>query len=187
MAPITVLAISGSLRKQSYNTALLRAAEEVAPEGMTFERVDLGTFPLYDDDVRLAAYPAVVQAFRDRIVAADAILIASPEYNYSVSGVLKNAIDWASRPPGSLFARKPLAMVGAATGLFGTVRGQLHLRQIMNGLDAVVINKPEVQVTQAATKFDANGQFTDDTGRALLRDLMQALADAVERHRKLAS
>jgi chromate reductase len=187
MAVMTVLAMSGSLRKQSYNTALLHAAMDVAPEGMVIEEVSLADLPLYNDDVRLAAYPPAVQAFRDRIVAADALLMASPEYNYSLSGVLKNAVDWASRPPGSLFARKPLAIVGAATGLYGTARGQGHLRTIMNGLDAVVVNKPEVLVGQAASKFDAAGQLTDETARTLLRDLMVALALVVEQHRKLAA
>jgi chromate reductase, NAD(P)H dehydrogenase (quinone) len=186
MAQITLLAMSGSLRKQSYNTALLRAAADVVPHGVVFETVSLGDLPLYDDDVRLAGYPAVVQALRDRVGAADALLLGCPEYNFSISGVLKNAIDWLSRPPGNMFQRKPVAITGAATGLYGSVRAQLHLRQIMNGLDALVINKPEVMVTQAAAKFDNEGQLSDETARTLLRDLMAALAQTVEQQRKLA-
>ena len=184
---ISVVALSGSLRKKSVNTWLLNAAIELAPAGMSIEIVDLAPFPLYDDDVRLVAYPPVVQALRDKIAAADALLLASPEYNYSVSGVLKNAIDWVSRPPGALFAGKPTAIIGAATGLFGSIRGQNHLRAIMAGLDAAVLHKPEVMVAQAAAKFDEAGKFTDEAGRKLLGELMAKLAVTVEKERKHAA
>ena len=180
MEIINVLALSGSLRQHSYNTALLRAAQDLAPAGMTITIEAIGEFPLYNDDVRLAAYPAIVQAFRDRLIAADALLFACPEYNYSVSGVLKNAIDWASRPPGTLFNDKPAAIVGAATGLFGSVRGQNHLRQILAGLNCNLLHKPEVMVTSAATKFDAEGQLTDDTARTFIQEMMGKLAGAVK-------
>ena len=185
MTTINVLALSGSLRRQSFNTALLRAAQEVAPEGMVIDIADLSAIPLYNDDVRVAAYPDAVQALRDRVAAADALLFACPEYNYSVSGVLKNAIDWISRPPHALFDRKPAAIVGAATGLFGTVRGQAHLRQILSGLNADLQHKPEVMVASSATKFDDKQQLTDDTARTLLRDLIGNLGVAVARKRKL--
>jgi chromate reductase len=170
-----VLAISGSLRAKSYNTALLTAAQELAPEGMTIAIDNIGDFPLYNDDVRLVAYPPIVEAFRERIAAADALLMACPEYNYSVSGVLKNAIDWASRPPGNLFNEKPVAIVGAATGLFGSIRGQNHLRAILTGLNAAVLHKPEVMVASAASKFDAEGKLTDETARNLIAELLGKL------------
>ena len=185
MTAINVLALSGSLRRLSFNTALLRAAQELAPEGMEIEIADLSAIPLYNDDVRVAAYPEAVQALRERVAASDALLFACPEFNYSVSGVLKNAIDWVSRPPHALFDRKPAAIVGAATGLFGTVRGQAHLRQILSGLNADLLHKPEVMVASAATKFDDQGQLTDDTARTLLRDLIGNIATAVVRRRKL--
>jgi chromate reductase len=171
-----ILAISGSLRRQSFNTGLLRAAVELAPPGMTITITDIGGFPLYDDDVRLEGYPPVVQAFRDQITAADGLLMACPEYNYSVSGVLKNAIDWASRPPGNLFNEKPVAIVGAATGLFGSIRGQNHLRAILAGLNCNVLHKPEVMVASAASKFDAEGKLTDETARKLIGELLVKLA-----------
>ncbi len=184
---INIVALSGSLRKMSFNSALLRAACDLAPAGMSIEIVDLAPFPLYDDDVRLVAYPPVVQALRDKVAASDGLLLACPEYNYSVSGVLKNAIDWVSRPPGNLFATRPTAIIGAATGLFGSIRGQNHLRAIMSGLDAHVINKPEVMVASAAAKFDTNGTLTDDTARTLLGELLEKLAQAVTRDRRLAT
>lgn len=179
MPPITVLAISGSLRRQSYNTALLHAAQELAPEGMRIEIADISEFPLFNDDVRQLGYPPVVQALRDRLAAADAVLLGCPEYNYSISGVLKNCIDWLSRPPGTLFDRKPAAIVGAATGLFGSVRAQAHLRLSLGGLNPMLVNKPEVLVAGAAGKFDAEGRLTDTTARDLLRDLLGKLADMV--------
>jgi chromate reductase len=174
---IKVLAISGSLRKASFNTLALRAAAELAPEGMEVTLYDgLRDIPLYDDDLRAGSgYPAPVAAFRAAIKAADALLIASPEYNFSVSGVLKNAIDWASRAPDQPFDGKPVAILGAATGLYGTARSQYDLRKILGGLNAMVLNKPEVLIGQAATRFDAEGRLTDETARGLLAQQMAAL------------
>lgn len=186
MSPISVLAISGSLRRQSYNTALLHAAQELAPEGMRIEIADISEFPLFNDDVRLVGYPPLVQALRERVVAADALLLGCPEYNYTISGVLKNCIDWISRPPGALFDRKPTAIIGAATGLFGTVRAQAHLRFSLGGLNAQVVNKPEVLVAGSAGKFDAEGKLTDVTARDLLSALLGNLAESVAAQRLLA-
>ena len=184
MTDIHVLGISGSLRKDSHNTALLRAASELLPKGMTLEIFDLSAIPLYNDDVRVVGYPKPVQEFRGRIAASDALLIATPEYNYSISGVLKNAIDWASRPPDPPLDGKPVAIVGTSTGNFGTVRAQMHLRQICVYCNMFPVNRPEVLVMRAQEKFDANGRLTDETARGFLRDLLLALADWTQRVRK---
>jgi chromate reductase len=175
--PVHVLGISGSLRKGSYNTAALRAACEMLPEGMTMELCDLSAIPLYNQDVDAAGAPEPVQHFKARIAAADALLIATPEYNYSIPGVLKNAIDWASRPPGrSPLNGKPIAIMGATTGNWGTVRAQLHLRQICVLTNMLPINAPEVLIAQAAQKFDAEGRLTDETTRQIMRSMLEALA-----------
>jgi chromate reductase len=174
---IHVLGFSGSLRKGSYNTALLSTAVELLPEGMTLETFDLSNIPLYNDDVRAAGYPDSVLTFRSRIASADALLIAAPEYNYSIPGVLKNALDWASRPPDPPLNGKPVAIMGASTGNFGTVRSQLHLRQVCVFTNMHPVNKPEVLVSRAQDKFDAEGRLTDETTRGFIRDLLIALAD----------
>ena len=172
---INVLAICGSLRAASYNRAALRTAIELKPPGMTIETADIGSFPLYNEDVRAQGFPAPVETFRRQIAVADALLFVSPEYNYSISGVLKNAIDWASRPPDQPFAGKPVAMMGAGAGMAGTARAQYDLRKCCVFLDMHPINKPEVLIGQAQTKFDAEGRFTDEVGRGLIRDLLVAL------------
>jgi chromate reductase len=172
---VTVLGMSGSLRKASFNTAALRAAGELLPEGMRLETVDLRPIPPYDDDVRLQGYPPVVQQFRDRIKAADAILFVSPEYNYSISGVLKNAIDWASRPPDQPFNWKPCAMMSASGSLLGGVRGQYHLRHMCVSLNCFPLNNPQVYITEAPKKFDAEGRLTDQPTRDLIRQFMAEL------------
>ena len=179
---LRVLGISGSLRRGSFNSAALRAAQELAPEGMTVEIADISEIPPYNDDVRQEqGYPAPVDRLRAQIAAADALLIVTPEYNYSVPGVLKNAIDWASRPPNQPFDGKPAAIMGASGGLLGTARAQYHLRQILVFLNAFPINRPEVFIGQAAQKFDESGRFTDQTGRDLIRQLLVALADWTRR------
>ena len=176
-AALRVLGISGSLRRGSFNTAALRAAQELAPEGMTIEIADISEIPPYNDDVRQEqGYPPAVERLRARIAAADALLFVTPEYNYSVPGVLKNAIDWASRPPNQPFDGKPVAIMGASPSLLGTARAQYHLRQILVFLNAFPINKPEVFITQAAQKFDENGKLTDQTARDLIGQLLVALA-----------
>jgi len=179
MADIKVLGISGSLRKSSFNTALLRIADELKPAGMTIQVADIAAIPLYNEDVRAQGFPAPVEALRQQIKAADALLIACPEYNYSMSGVLKNAIDWASRPPEQPFAGKPLAIMGAAAGMAGSARAQYHLRQACVFLDMHPLNKPEVLIGAAQSKFDAQGNLTDETARGLIRDLLAALAKRV--------
>jgi chromate reductase len=172
---ITVLGICGSLRKGSFNMAALRTAIELKPPGMTIEVADISQFPLYNEDVRAQGFPPPVETFRQQIKAADALLFATPEYNYSMSGVLKNAIDWASRPPDQPFAGKPAAIIGAGAGMAGTARAQGDLRRACVFLDIHPINKPEVLIGQAQTKFDANGGLTDEAARGFIRDMLVAL------------
>jgi len=174
---LKVLGISGSLRKGSFNTMALRAAQGLAPAGMTIETAEIGNLPLYNDDIRAAGYPPVVQAFRDKIAAADALLFVTPEYNYSISGVLKNAIDWGSRPPSQPFDGKPVAIMGASGGVLGTARAQYHLRQMCVFLNMLPVNKPEVMIGQAQTRFDAAGNLTDETTRGLVKQLLESLRD----------
>ena len=172
---IKVLAVCGSLRKASYNMAALRVAIAQKPSNMTVEVADISQIPPYNEDVRQQGFPPTVETFRRQIAAADALLFACPEYNYSMSGVLKNAIDWASRPPDQPFAGKPVAIMGAAAGMAGSARAQYDLRRSCVFLDMHPLNKPEVLIGQAQTKFDAEGRLTDEVGRGLIRDLLVAL------------
>jgi len=176
-----VLGIAGSLRQGSYNKLALRAAVELKPAGMEIESFDLASIPPYDDDLRLKGYPPPVQELREKIRAADALLIATPEFNYSVSGVLKNAIDWVSRPPDQPFDEKPAAILGASTGRLGTARAQYHLRQIAVFVNLHVLNRPEVMIANAAAAFDASGRLTDEGARKLIADLLVNLAAWTER------
>jgi chromate reductase len=173
--PISVLGICGSLRKGSFNMAALRTAIELKPPGMEVTIADISQIPLYNDDVYAQGFPAPVQTLRQQIKVADALLFACPEYNYGMSGVLKNAIDWASRPPDQPFAGKPIAILGASPGMGGSARGQLNLRNCCVFLDMHPLNKPEVLIFQAHNKFDANGALTDDVARGLIGDQMAAL------------
>ena len=180
---VKTLGISGSLRKGSFNTATLRAAAQLLPEGMTLDIADISQFPLYNEDVRAAGFPPVVQRLREQIAAADALLFVSPEYNYSISGVLKNAIDWASRPPDQPFNNKPVGIMGASPSLWGTARMQYHLRQCCVFLNMLPVNKPEVLIAQAASKFDAEGKLTDQTTRDVIAQHLVALRNWTRRLR----
>src|SRR5258708_5640859 len=162
---MNILGISGSLRKGSYNSAALRAAQELAPAGVTIQIADISQIPLYNEDVRAAGLPPQVERFREQIRAADALLFSTPEYNYSTSGVLKNAIDWASRPPDQPFAAKPAAVMGASMGPTGTARAQYHLRQMGIFLDMRFVNRPEVMIGTAQDRFDAQGSLTHEPTR----------------------
>jgi chromate reductase len=176
--PVHVLGVAGSLRRGSYNAAALRACRDLAPHGLSIDIYEgLGALPHYNDDLRAAGFPPAVEDLRRRIRAADALLIATPEYNHSVPGVLKNALDWASRPPEAPVMRKPTAFLGASTGMLGSVRAQAHLRDIFVFFDAPVVNKPEVFIGAAASKFAADGTLTDEPTRAILGALLQALRD----------
>jgi chromate reductase len=173
---IHVLGIAGSLRKNSYNKALLREAQQMLPEGMTLEIYDLANIPLFNEDL-LYDPPEPVRDFKARLAAADAVLVATPEYNFSIPGVLKNALDWASRPPEtSPLNDKPVAMMGASTGFYGTVRAQMHLRQVFAFTNMHVVNRPQIQIQRAQEKFDAKGHLTDEPTRQHVRALLEALA-----------
>jgi chromate reductase, NAD(P)H dehydrogenase (quinone) len=173
---ISVLGICGSLRKASYNTAALNIAIALKPAGMTVTVADISQIPPYNEDVRQQGFPPSVETLRRQIKEANALLFSCPEYNYSMSGVLKNAIDWASRPPDQPFAGKPCAIIGAAAGMAGSARAQYDLRRACVFLDMHPLNKPEVLIGQAQTKFDAEGNLSDEVARNLIRDLMANLA-----------
>ncbi|HEY3644076.1 MAG TPA: NAD(P)H-dependent oxidoreductase [Gammaproteobacteria bacterium] len=166
-----VLAMVGSLRKGSYNKLLLQAAIELKPKDMQIESGDIGEIPLYDEDVREKGFPAPVQKLREQLRAADALLFVTPEYNYTIPGVLKNAIDWCSRPPEQPFNDKPAAMLGASISRLGTARAQYHLRQSCVYLNIHVLNQPEVMVADAAKHFEA-GKLTDENARKLITQLL---------------
>ena len=180
-AKMTVLGIGGSLRDGSYNRALLRAAQELAPSEMEihiFDNATLASIPLFNEDIRQQGEPETVQILKQEIQHADAVLFAIPEYNYSMSGVLKNAIDWASRPPNeSPLDGKPVALMGASTGISGTIRAQMHFRQVCVFTNMFPLNRPQVFVAEAAKKFNANGELTDEDSRKFVRQLMEALLD----------
>src|ERR1700730_7596336 len=178
---ISVLGICGSLRKASYNMAALRAAIAQKPPGMTVEVADISQIPLYNEDVRQQGFPPSVETLREQIAGADALLFATPEYNYSMSGVLKNAIDWVSRPPDPPVLGKPAGIMGATHGLWGAARAQYHLRQCFVFLNMFPVNKPEVFIAQAAAKFDAQGKLTDQTTREVIAQLLIALRDWTRR------
>ena len=177
MADIKVLGLCGSLRKGSFNRMALKAASELMPGGMTMSTHEIHDIPLFNADVQAAGWPAPVKALRDAVGAADAILFATPEYNHSVTGVLKNAIDWASRPPDQPFKGKPCAIIGASPGVMGSVRSQVHLRDICVFLDLHPVNQPEVMIGNADKRFDVEGKLTDETTRKFLGQLMTAFAD----------
>ncbi len=168
-----IIEISGSLRKGSYNTAALRAVQELIPQGVTLEIFDLTPIPLYNEDIE--PFPPAVRILRERIAQSDAVLIATPEYNHSISGVLKNALDWASHPPDQPCDGKPVAVFGVSTGRSGTLRAQLHLREACAALNMLVLNKPEVFIPHAAEKFDAHGRLMDGETRQRIRALVEAL------------
>lgn len=174
--PVKVGAFCGSLRKASFNRMLLKEAIKLAPEGMCFEEIEIGGLPLYNTDLHQAGFPAAAQRAIDQVASADAVLFVTPEYNYSMPGALKNAIDWISRAPNQPLAGKPAAMMGASQGMMGTVRAQLHLRHSMVFLNMYPVNRPEVMIAQAQNKFDAAGHLTDETARGFIRDLLAGLA-----------
>lgn len=172
-----IVGIAGSLRKGSLNKALLNVAGTMVPEGNTFEVEDIDDIPLYNGDVNEEGIPVAVQKVYDQFASADAIVLATPEYNYSVPGVLKNAIDWLSRVDPQPFNGKAVAIMGASPSNLGTARAQYHLRQILVYLNAFVVNKPEIQIGGAFAKFDAKGNLTDDKERKYVGRQMQALCD----------
>ncbi len=172
---ITILGFAGSLRRGSYNKALLRAALELSPEEAKLEIFDLEGIPPYNMDLE-DRMPERVKEFKEKIKTSDAILIASPEHNYSIPGILKNAIDWASRPPGdNSFDGKPVGIMSASPGMLGGGRVQYHLRQTFVFLNMYPVNRPEVFVTFAAEKIDDNGRVIDEKTRDKIKELLQSL------------
>ena len=181
MENINILGIAGSLRKGSYNRAALRAAESLTPDGARLEIFELDGIPGFNQDEEQNPPKKVVE-LKTRVQAADAILFVTPEYNYSISGVLKNAIDWASRPYGaSAWNGKPAAIMGASIGMLGTARAQYHLRQCLVFLNMFPLNSPEVMIANAAERFDADGNLVDDKSRELIGQLLQNLVQWTRR------
>lgn len=174
---LSVLGLCGSLRRDSINRAVLRTAQALAPDaGMQIEAADIADVPLYNEDVYAQGFPAPVGRLREQIRAADALLFVTPEYNYSVPGVLKNAIDWVSRPPEQPFAGKPAAIMGASPSSLGTARAQYHLRQTLVFLDVHPLNKPEVMIGSAHERFGAQGELNHAPTREVIGKLLAALA-----------
>lgn len=175
--PIKILGFVGSLRKSSYNKALMQTVQELLPDGVTLEIFSISGFPLFNQDYEHKP-PDLVKDFKSKIRSADAILIASPEYNYSIPGVLKNAIDWASRPPtDNAFNGKPVAIMSASIGRLGGARMQYHLRQAFVYLNMYPLNRPEFILPKVQTHFDSNGNLKDNETRQLLQELLQALIE----------
>jgi chromate reductase len=170
-----ILGINGSLRKQSFNRMALQAAQKLVPADTTLDIYELDGIPLFNQDEEKNPVPAVTK-FKAAIRAADAILFATPEYNYSIPGVLKNAIDQAARPYGdSAWAGKPVAIIGASVGVLGTARAQYHLRQTFVFLNMNDVKQPEVLIRECANKFDAQGNLTDDMAKKLIGTLLENL------------
>ena len=180
MSDLHILAISGSLRKASFNSGLLAAAQEILSGRAEVELASLADIPPYNDDVRAIGYPEPVESLRNAIERADALLIGATEYNFGPSGVLKNAIDWASRPPGPPLLGKPYGLVGASTGGFGTIRAQLQLRQILLFVQA--LGYPGLlHVSGAGALFDEEGRLTDEKTRQSLSDFLDGFLAFLER------
>ncbi|MBS3093364.1 NAD(P)H-dependent oxidoreductase [Candidatus Pacearchaeota archaeon] len=174
---IKVLGIAGSLREESFNKYLLKNAVDLCPDDVELEVFDIKDIPIYNQDEEMNP-PEIIKIFKEKIKNADAILFATPEYNYSIPGVLKNAIDWASRPYGdNSWDGKPVAIMGASVAMTGTARAQYHLRQVFVYLNMFPLNRPEVMVPSAADKFDYEGNLNDEKSREKITELLKALAD----------
>jgi chromate reductase len=173
---VSIAAFAGSLRKKSFNRGLLRAVVALAPADVEIRVIDIDDVPLFNADLENETNPLPpVKRLCDAIKGADALLVVSPEYNYSMPAVTKNVLDWASRTDGVL-DDKPTALMGASPGRFGTVRCQLHLRQVAIENNMHVVNEPELYITQARTKFDENGDLTDEDTKKRVVELLEALA-----------
>lgn len=181
---LTFLGVAGSLRKGSYNRSALLTAQSLSPQEATLEIFDISDLPPFSEDAEQRP-PAKIIDLKHRVRAADAILFVTPEYNYSIPGVLKNAIDWASRPYGdNAWEGKPVAMMGASIGMIGTARAQYHLRQSCVFLNMLPLNQPEVMIANAAQKFDQDGNLTDQKTREKIGELLQALVTWTRRLKK---
>ena len=180
--PFQVVGVAGSLRQGSYNRALLRAAQQLAPVAVQIRIHDLSEIPLFNQDVERAGIPSAVAHLRAAVAEADGFLVATPEYNHGVPGVMKNAFDWLSRPPGkSVLNGKPAAIVGASPGITGTARAQSQLRQSFVFTNTPVLPQPEVLVGRAHEKFDSDGRLTDETTRKFLLLFLEEFAKWIGR------
>jgi chromate reductase len=183
MQTITIVGIVGSLRKASINRFLMNAVKQMAPQGVTVELLEIGNLPLFDQDREMNDYPKEAQALKDKILAANGALIATPEYNRSVPGVLKNAIDWTSRPYGkNAWAGKTVGVMGASGGAIGTALAQYHLKQILQYLDARVLGQPEFYLGGAVAKFDASGVLTDETTKEHIKKFWDVFLKQIEKN-----
>ncbi len=176
---IKIVGIVGSLRQESYNRSTLLAAKNLLPEGVSLEIVEISDIPLFNEDVEREGVPSVVVEFKNKLSTSDAIIIATPEYNYSIPGVLKNALDWASRGEDSPLSSKPLAIMSASMGMLGGSRVQYHLRQVAVALNMMTINNPEVFIANAHQKFDSNGTLNDKYTEKMIEKLVKELVDCV--------
>jgi chromate reductase len=176
--PLHFVTLLGSLRKASCNAAVARALPALAPQGVTIQPLgSVGDFPLYNADIQAEGFPAAVLAMGEAIAKADGVIIVTPEYNYSMPGVLKNGLDWLSRLSAQPFAGKPVAIQTGSPGLVGGARAQYHLRQTLVFLDATVMNKPEVMISQIMTKVDAaTGELTDEATRTFIATQLKSFA-----------
>ena len=182
-----IVAFAGSLRRNSLNRALLRAAQELAPDGMAIQLIEIGDLPLYNADIEAEGDPPSVAAYKESLANADAILIATPEYNDGIPGALTTAIDWGSRLPGRApLAGKPVALMGASPSQIGTARAQLHLRQLLSHVQARVLPPPELLVARAHERFDKDRRLTDESTRDVLAKLLQRFSRWIARERAAA-
>jgi len=178
---LKVVGICGSIRKESYNKALLRAAAEHLPADVEYIEADLTLLPFYNQDLE-STLPQSVTEFAEALRQADGLIIAAPEYNYSFSGVLKNALEWVSRPAtGQPIAGKPVAIVGASAGMFGPARGHMHLRQVLFACNTNPVNRPEVNVNNAKSKFNDRGELTDAAAHDFLDQLIGNLVESMRK------
>jgi chromate reductase, NAD(P)H dehydrogenase (quinone) len=184
VADLKILGVCGSLRKASFNMAALRACGEMMPAGMSMKITAIGDIPLFNQDIFDAGLPDSAKRLRAEVSEADGVLIASPEYNFSLSPALKNAIDWASRPPNQSFQDKPIAVFSVSGGPMGGARVQYDIRRILGQLWAHVLPRPEVFIGSATSKFDAQGKLTDDASRKFLSDLLVGFKDWIVRMKK---
>ena len=182
--PVHWVGISGSLRKESFNTWLLHAVNELLPGNVTMDIFPIGDIPLYNGDLDIPAVskrPDVVSIFREALAKADGVIIVSPEYNYSIPGGLKNAIDWASRGEDSPLTKKPVALLGATPGMWGTVRMQQAFHPLFQFLNMQPVYKPEILIAQAKEKFDSIGKLTDEKAKELIRKKLENLLKLTEK------
>jgi len=186
---IHLVGLSGSLRKGSFNTMLLKAASQLLPQDVSMDIISIADIPLYNADLDLPvakSRPETVKKFREALANADGLVIASPEYNYSIPGGLKNAIDWASRGKDSPLLHKPVALIGATPGMWGTVRMQMNFLGIYLYMDMKPVYKPEVLVSKASEKFDDKGNLTDETAKKLIQQKLEALKELILHEKAMA-